>query len=487
MPRWSTCLAAGFAALLLAPGEARAQSIELNPANVRRSNGFRDQSLNPTWISRADCIGDDRFIFPLVLAGFPVGYSLQVWVGESGAQCEDINNRTGNTVKCWKVADFTPTSTNTPEISIPVRDIIARKIGSTTSTGSESDCDNSSFSSNDTPQPLDLYFLPIQGNTTGTGKIYSTKVDLLGPAAPTGVKIGVGENLLVMEWNQVSSGDITGYQFFCDPPPGSEGSSEVRSTDDPSPFEDNCEEGGRSGSGGSGGSGGDGGSAGTVSGVDTSGLGDNNGEAGAAGEAGAGGEVGAAGEAGAGGDAGAGDAGAGGEGTAGTLQLPGGSGGDAGLGGDAGAGQGGVAGSSSAGTSGSGGTTCTPVQGSACPSVNLIGGKTLKDPGKYLCGSVSGLSATKGSVTNLTNFQRYTVAIAAVDGVGNVGPLSSLVCETPQPIDDFYKVYRDAGGRAGGGYCQVGLAGLSPPGGLPLLAALSSLGALAFRRRGGRR
>jgi hypothetical protein len=119
--------------------------------------------------------------------------------------------------------------------------------------------------------------------------------------------------------------------------------------------------------------------------------------------------------------------------------------------------------------------------------VNLVGGKTLKDPGKYLCGSVSGLSATKGSVTNLTNFKTYTVAIAAVDGVGNVGPLSTLACDAPQPIDDFFKVYRDAGGQAGGGYCQMGLAGLPGGGAVPLLAALSSLGVLALRRRGGRR
>ncbi|MCS6899168.1 MAG: hypothetical protein RMJ98_03685 [Myxococcales bacterium] len=440
MPRWSTCLAAVVAAHLLAPGEVRAQSIELNPANVRRSNGFRDPSLNPTWISRADCLGDDKFIFPLVLNGFPVGYSLQVWVGESGAQCEDINNRTGNTVKCWKVVDFTPTSTNTPEIIIPVRDIIARKIGSTISTGSESDCENSSFSLNDTPQPLDLYFLPIQGNTTGTGKIYSTKVDLLGPAAPTGVKIGIGENLLVLEWNQVSSGDITGYQFFCDPPPGSSSTGEIRSTDDPSPFEEDCVEEGRGGASGSTGKG---------NGGDTSGLSDGSGEAGQAGQGGQGGDEG---EGEQGGEVGSGGAGFGGSGGSGV-------------------------------SSGDGRTNCAPAQGSSCPSVNLIGGKILKNPEKYLCGSASGLSATKGSVSNLTNFQRYTVAIAAVDGVGNVGPLSPLVCETPQPIDDFYKVYRDAGGRAGGGYCQVNLTELPRGGSLPLLGVLASLGALALRSR----
>jgi len=58
-------------------------------------------------------------------------------------------------------------------------------------------------------------------------------------------------------------------------------------------------------------------------------------------------------------------------------------------------------------------------------------------------------------------------------------------CDTPQPIDDFFKVYRDAGGQAGGGYCQAGPVGMADS--APLLAAASSLAAWLLRRRGGRR
>ncbi len=85
----------------------------------------------------------------------------------------------------------------------------------------------------------------------------------------------------------------------------------------------------------------------------------------------------------------------------------------------------------------------------------------------------------------MRNFQQYTVAIAAIDGVGNTGPLSVVSCNTPEPIDDFFKVYRDAGGQAGGGYCQAGPVGVG--GGASLLAAASSLAAWLLRRRGGRR
>jgi hypothetical protein len=88
-----------------------------------------------------------------------------------------------------------------------------------------------------------------------------------------------------------------------------------------------------------------------------------------------------------------------------------------------------------------------------CPATGLVGGQ-VPDP-RYLCGSVSGLQTTKGLIENLTNFEITSVGVAAVDTVGNVGPLSTIACAAPQPIDDFYRVYRDAGGRAGGGYCSV--------------------------------
>jgi hypothetical protein len=50
---------------------------------------------------------------------------------------------------------------------------------------------------------------------------------------------------------------------------------------------------------------------------------------------------------------------------------------------------------------------------------------------------------------------RYSVAVAAIDGVGNAGKLSNVTCQTPSPVDDFFQVYRDAGGQGGGGFCSV--------------------------------
>ncbi|MBN9163002.1 MAG: hypothetical protein J0I07_18705, partial [Myxococcales bacterium] len=74
--------------------------------------------------------------------------------------------------------------------------------------------------------------------------------------------------------------------------------------------------------------------------------------------------------------------------------------------------------------------------------------------------------------------------VAATDRFGNVGELSSVVCETPETTTDFWDDYRKAGGRAGDGCATAG-------GGAPLAStavlgvgvtlALSSI--FRFRRR----
>ncbi|PKN50090.1 MAG: hypothetical protein CVU63_00285 [Deltaproteobacteria bacterium HGW-Deltaproteobacteria-20] len=117
--------------------------------------------------------------------------------------------------------------------------------------------------------------------------------------------------------------------------------------------------------------------------------------------------------------------------------------------------------------------------GSACPTNVLVASTAPNEA--YYCGSGSG---TSGKVSGLKNGVQYSIAVASVDGVGNVGKLSNVTCATPSPVDDFFKVYRDAGGQAGGGFCAVtggvghgaGIAGL-------LLVGLAALGSTIRRRR----
>ncbi len=75
------------------------------------------------------------------------------------------------------------------------------------------------------------------------------------------------------------------------------------------------------------------------------------------------------------------------------------------------------------------------------------------------------------------------MAIAGYDSVGNVGVLSEVVCGTPEPVIDFFDVYREWGGLAGGGFCNCSVVGVQSDKWLGAMAALFALGlALGWRR-----
>lgn len=133
--------------------------------------------------------------------------------------------------------------------------------------------------------------------------------------------------------------------------------------------------------------------------------------------------------------------------------------------------------------------------GEACTSSNLVapdGGKIVPNDdfnAKYQCGSLTGNTGSALIADNvggapLENFKEYAVAIAAIDQFGNVGPLSSVFCETPEPTTDFWENYKNAGGAAGGGICSVDGAGL-PVGSITVMSVfgLAALGTLRRRRR----
>jgi hypothetical protein len=96
----------------------------------------------------------------------------------------------------------------------------------------------------------------------------------------------------------------------------------------------------------------------------------------------------------------------------------------------------------------------------------------------YLCGSGQKTSQT-ADARGLVDGVAYNVAVAAFDTYANVGVLSKLACEVPQPITGFYKAYRAAGGTAGGGFCSFSPTGRP----LPLFALLAVVAGLVLRRR----
>lgn len=398
------CAALGALSLFAWGGEASAQTIALaqGTTNPNRKH-FRSQDLNPLWISRADCLSKDVYTFTVtVSANFnQLGYSLEVWATNAGGDCSTTEARMGANAICWKLGSYSGITSTALDIPITVRDIVGGSAAPPTWQGPGSkDGDDSVCTGTgaDTPQPVLLYFLPVQGNTVGAGFVYGTsptaqiKVDLVPPRAPTTIDLGIGDESLVLRWSQSTSPDVAGYRFFCDPPPGSEGSTPPTSSLD-------------------------------------GGLPTMPGCGGASGTAGA-------------------------------------SGGSSGSPATAGA---------------SGGQSCVQPS-SACASNVILPG--VYADAAYECGSVAGLTATSGSTRSLKNGFTYTVAVAAMDGVGNVGVLSPVACAAPAPIDTFFKVYRDAGGQAGGGFCSTGPVGETVGvGALGLVAALGLVGRLRRRAR----
>jgi hypothetical protein len=197
---------------------ARAQSVVLTESGITRNVSFHTDPTARLWISRSDCIADDVFYFPVTLTSY-AGSGLEVWAGESG-DCSDVTQRSSSASTCWRVYTGVPTS-YVSNVPIRVQDIISQRTPSLDAlAGTAADCDAAASSATSSVQ-VTLYFMLIQGTAMqGTGATWSTKFDLVGPAAPTGVGVGVGGTMLKVMWNSNADTDVAGYTFFCDPPPG---------------------------------------------------------------------------------------------------------------------------------------------------------------------------------------------------------------------------------------------------------------------------
>ncbi len=91
--------------------------------------------------------------------------------------------------------------------------------------------------------------------------------------------------------------------------------------------------------------------------------------------------------------------------------------------------------------------------------------------------TISGSATRAASIDGLENGQAYTVSVVAYDSSGttsdraNVSAPSVSVVGTPQPVQDFFERYRQAGGKESGG-CSTGAVSL-----------IALLGLAALRRR----
>jgi hypothetical protein len=98
-----------------------------------------------------------------------------------------------------------------------------------------------------------------------------------------------------------------------------------------------------------------------------------------------------------------------------------------------------------------------------------------------------GISAESATIEGLQNEVQYHFAVVAVDEVGNPSLLSEVSCSTPKPVDDFFELYRRAGGAAGGGVCAAAPGRPAGTGWIALcLVGTAGLGLARRRRRRGR-
>jgi hypothetical protein len=207
----AACVAA--AALVLAPSEVSAEQIDrLTSSAFSRNNKLRGTSQKPFWINREDCITDDVLHFDVKVTQ-PSDNNFEVWVGDTN--CESPEARTGNVAKmCWQVwGESAPT--NSFQVDIKVRDIIAAPDngGFAKDTGTLADC-NSDWAST-----LGIYFMYVDdtGDISGNWVRWElTGVDIKGPLPPTNVTAGVGDaDRLVAKWGSSDSLGLTSYNVYC--------------------------------------------------------------------------------------------------------------------------------------------------------------------------------------------------------------------------------------------------------------------------------
>jgi hypothetical protein len=432
----------------------------------------RAQNLTPLGVNYSDCINDMVLRFPLTISGFTGAQQLAIWAGTGDCTADAARGFAGAIPSCWPVGTCWSFKVGNTGVQCDVR--VQNLVGAENLPPNPPPAGSVNFGpaactvqNSFAPIPLNIWFLPTTSSNqlNGTAFQYAIPTDLVGPPPPAVSTPGIGDTLLLVSWTANSDSDTAGYDVFIDPPPGK------TPTFFPTLF---CNDGGS-------------GSTSTTSAATTSSTSTSSSTL----------------------DDGAIDDGAIDDGAASvttstsTSSTSVSSNGAASCFFVAGNGDTGVACQSDA-LSG----TVSSIDGSTTQNVvdqdgDIIDSSVVASGGgissilcDFLVGtscpagqpaytaqntSVAGESGTRVNITDLADHALYNVAVAAVDNSGNVGPPSPVVCQTPLPVDDFFKVYREAGGGAGGNFCSLDVVG--GPAASSFSAGALALTALAFGRR----
>jgi hypothetical protein len=86
---------------------------------------------------------------------------------------------------------------------------------------------------------------------------------------------------------------------------------------------------------------------------------------------------------------------------------------------------------------------------------------------RHTSDAISPGSSTSGRIGGLKNDVLYDVTVTAFSPGGNASAVSDPIQGTPVQVDDFWRIYRNAGGRESGG-CAAGAAGMLALLGVPM-------------------
>lgn len=232
--KWVAALVAGWLALVGAPAVARAQvtnsttsslgtlsspkgSISMIPSaqGVERDRPYYSPA-RPWWINYEDCVLGDAFTF--TLTSHVAGDQLEIWAGSENCATNRSDQDHG---QCWILASQA-LQDDTVEVRVPVRNIIARRVGNDTPPVGLTNavCDDSTDPSG---EALTLYFMVVE---SGQGKEYfawdggksGVGFDVVGPSPPKTISVGVGERQLAIDLDDIpTDNQRERYQAFCVP------------------------------------------------------------------------------------------------------------------------------------------------------------------------------------------------------------------------------------------------------------------------------
>lgn len=454
---------------------------------------FRPANLNPNDINYQDCADNIYLEFTLVETGLPTTDTIQVWAGTT--DCSQTAARMGATggPYCWQVASpgqFAPSQTATGKIYVrnitQYIDITATPhfAAPLTVPGPEA-CRTQTTSG---AVGVSLYFLWIanDGFTASSSTVYGQNVDMVGPTAPTlDLPIGIGDGLLLLNWNVPIDTTIQGFQIFAqDQGPGglgigSEGGASVTTS------QIYCRAAAGQACPDASSSTVDGATVDATTSLDACTSTFSDGEAFNA--------IPDSSALSALSDADLAAMGCQRGGTVNSVTTQNGNStcsssalvnvfttsvtqtvsADAGF--------------------AEGGTTITnSLDGGTSAGTASVGISQI-DAAVYGAGNVGGNSTSSfnvqsipyanGTTGPLINGHQYAIAIAAYDDDGNVGALSNIGCQTPEPIVDFWTKYKEDGGTSGGGFCSLEAAGAPVAGSVFGVGIGALVLALGRRRR----